>query len=223
MAQRPKQKILAPAAASANNICLSQTPGGAGALTLNGAAVTAGVATLDMARRVLLTCAGNNSARLFTITGTADGERVISEVLAGTNTLTSCTLKDYKTITSIVIDGASTGAVTVGTASAAAVLPAVNYAASSPWIPITREAWEVGFDVIVTGTINYTVEYTADYMTAPGLAVDTYFNPFAHPVAVNQTGNIINSVDFPIAAIRVTINTYTAGATLTFNVRAATS
>lgn len=222
MAQRPKQKVLAPAAASVNNICLTQTPGAAGALTLNGAAANAGgtKATLDMSRRIAFISGGNIAARVFTITGTADGERVISETVTGVNNNTVTTLKDYLTVTSITVDAACAAALTVGTnATAGAGLAC----ASSPWIPITRDAWEVSFSAIVTGVINYTVEFNTDYMHVPGQSTDPYFNPFPHPSIFNKTANDFGSIDFPISAIRITINSYTTGATLTFNVRAAAS
>lgn len=214
MAQRAKQKTLAPAAAAANNICLTQTPGGAGALTLNGAAVTGGVATLDIPRRVLITNAANDSARSFTITGTADGEKVISEVLKGTNTTTATSLKDYKTITSIVVDAATAGALTFGTnATAGAALACM----STPWVPISRSMLDTSFQVIVTGTLNYTVEYTNEFIGAPGAAIDTYLNPFPHATIAAKTDNQAGAFE-PISACRATINSYTAGATLTFTV-----
>lgn len=220
--QRPKKKTLTPAAAAANNICLSQTPGGTGALVLNGAAVAGGKATLDMPRRVLITNAGNDSARSFTITGTADGEKVISEVLKGTNTATATSLKDYLTVTSIVVDAACAAALTFGTnATAGGGLVCM----SSPWIPILRESWEVGFDVILAAgsTINYTVEFTLDYIDNPVNPVDTYFNPFPHSVVAAKTANAADSFVFVISAIRVTINSYTVGASIDFHVRAASA
>lgn len=103
------------ATASANNICLSQTPAAAGALTLNGALVVSGVAVMDNPRRVLITAAGNESAKTFTVTGTGANGNTVSEVITGPNATTGQSVLDYKTVTSITISAAAAGAITVGT------------------------------------------------------------------------------------------------------------
>ena len=100
------------AAAVANNIALSQTPGAAGAVTLNGSLVTGGIATLDNPRRVLITTA--DTTTVFTVTGTTPTGSVITEsfkVVAGS----SYTKLDYKTVTSITVNQGTTAALTVGT------------------------------------------------------------------------------------------------------------
>src|ERR1700677_2169878 len=109
------------AAASANNIALSQTPVGAGALTLNGSTVANGIATLDNSRRVLITTA--DTTTLFTVTGATPTGSVLSEsfkVVAGS----SFSAQDFKTVNSITTNQATTAAVTVGT----------NGIASTPWV-----------------------------------------------------------------------------------------
>src|SRR3990167_8446733 len=77
----------------ANGICLTQTPSGAGDLTINGALATSGVATLDVPRHIIITSTANDSARTFTITGT----------------------NAYGDATSEAITGAATGSIVVGT------------------------------------------------------------------------------------------------------------
>ena len=72
-------------AADPNGIALDQQLGAAGDLTLNGAFVTAGVAILDQQRHVELESAGNISATNFTVTGTDEQGRIISETIAGPN------------------------------------------------------------------------------------------------------------------------------------------
>jgi len=141
------------AAADADGICLSQTPGAAGALTLNGALVSGGVAVLDAARRVLITAAGNESAKTFTITGTSYNGQTQSETVTGPNATTAQSVLDYKTVTSVVISAAAAGAITVGT----------NGVASSRWMRLDSWAFaQVGIQVDVSGTINYTVQQTFD-------------------------------------------------------------
>jgi hypothetical protein len=118
----------------ADSICASQTPGGAGELTINGAlasttqvAGAGGTASAPSAlvrfsdpARVYITCAGNNSGRTFTVTGTLQGVGtfgpgvVVAETVTGANANTVATTALFSTVTSVSINGASTGAVTVG-------------------------------------------------------------------------------------------------------------
>src|ERR1700752_2049789 len=142
------------AASSSNNICLSQTPGGAGALTLNGSTVSGGVAILDAQRVVGITSAGNDTARTFVITGQDEQGNVISESLAGASGATASSILNYKKVTSITIDGAAAGAITVGTTGvgSSVAVPLDQYI--SPFNPTLA--------VEVTGTLNYDVQYTED-------------------------------------------------------------
>ena len=104
------------ATASNNAICLSQTPAAAGALTLNGALVVAGVAVMDSPRRVLITAASSNeNAKTFTITGIGVNGSTVSEAVTGPSSGTAQSVLDYKTVTSITISAAAAGAITVGT------------------------------------------------------------------------------------------------------------
>lgn len=137
-------------AASANNIALSQTPGAAGALTLNGSTVVNGTAVLDHARRVLITTA--DTTHTFTVTGTTPTGTIISEVV-GPITTSAATTQDYLTVTSVTINGAATAAVTVGT----------NGVASTPWMRMDEWARpEISIQCDVSGTVNYTVQSTMD-------------------------------------------------------------
>jgi len=153
---RPITATVGPlAAASANNIALSQTPGAAGGLTLNGALVSGGVAILDNPRRVLITTA--DTTHSFTVTGATPTGAVISEVV-GPITTSAFTAQDFKTVTSVIINGAATAAVTVGT----------NGIASTPWVRLDEWASPpVGIQCDVTGTVNYTVQSTYDDPNSP--------------------------------------------------------
>lgn len=141
------------AAASANNIAQSQTPGAAGDLTLNGALVTNGVAVLDTARRVLVTPAGNETGKLITLYGTDWNGNAVSETLAGTNAVAIQSVRDYKTITRVAVDAAFAGAVTVGTNGVASSRPIML----DPWA-----AAQVALQVDISGTVNATVRQTLD-------------------------------------------------------------
>lgn len=153
---RPITATVGPlAAASANNIALSQTPGAAGALTLNGSLVVAGIAVLDNPRRVLITTA--DTTHTFTVTGATPTGSVISEVV-GPITTNAYTVQDFKTVTSVTINAAATAAVTVGT----------NGIASTPWVRLDEWAQPpVSIQCDVTGTVNYTVQSTNDDPNSP--------------------------------------------------------
>lgn len=197
------------AAASANAICLSQTPGGAGALTLNGALVTSGVAILDVARRVLITCAANESAKTFTITGTSYNGRVQSETVTGAAIGTAQSVLDYKTVTSITISAAAAGAITVGTSGVA----------SSRWVNL--DGWalpQVAIQCTASGTVNYTVQQTMDNPSSNSDPVAassvTWVN---HPDAnlVGATATVQGNYGYPPMWVKVTINSGTGSVTMT--------
>src|ERR1700732_5349558 len=99
-------------AASANNIALTQTPGAAGPITLNGSTVVAGVATLTNAQRITLTTA--DATHTATISGTDIAGSPISETVALNGTAVTSVMS-YKTVTSIVVNAALTAAITAGT------------------------------------------------------------------------------------------------------------
>lgn len=134
---------------TANNIAQSQTPGAAGNLTLNGTLVSGGVAYLGTPRPVYITCAGNNSGRTFTVTGTTynagGGPIGVSETVTGANTSVIQTTASFFTVTSISISGASTGAVTVGRAGVATMDKARR-------IIVTSGGNDTGITFTITGT-----------------------------------------------------------------------
>lgn len=167
------------AAASANNIALSQTP--AAAFTLNGSTVVGGVAVLDMPRRVLFTFAGADAGKLITITGTTYGGTPQTEVLTAVSTGTAFTALDFLTITSIRTATALAAAVTVGT----------NGIASSRWVRL--DEWgnpNATMQATVTGTVNYTVQETMqspDDPTNPVLAYQVVWTDNIDPNLNGQT------------------------------------
>lgn len=185
------------AAASGNNICLSQTPGGAGALVLNGSTVTGGVATLDAQRVVGITSAGNDTARTFVITGQDENGQVISESLAGPNIATASSVLNYKKVTSITVDAATAGAITVGTTGvgSSVAIPLDQYI--SPFNPTLA--------VEVTGTLNYDVQYTVDDPYAAAfLTTATVWTSVTALTA--QTAYKDTSLAAPVSAVRLKTN-----------------
>jgi hypothetical protein len=148
------------AAASANNVCLSQTLAAGGALTINGAAAAGGVATLDTQRRVIITSAGNDSAVTFTVYGTNDAGGSISDSFLGANVGAAVSNRDFRTVTRITAS-APTSAITVGT----------NATGSTQWFMPNYHVTPFVLDIesVVSGTVTYSIETTLDdYFTPPG-------------------------------------------------------
>lgn len=134
---RPIRKTFSMAAASANAICLSQKPTGAGALTINGSLAASEmdttvwpsqsrtVANLDAYRRVAIASDADDSGVTFTVTGTDPAGAEFSETLAGPNTGAVSTRNSFVKVLSVETDGAAAGNLTVGT----------NASADLPWMP----------------------------------------------------------------------------------------
>ena len=128
-------------------------------------AVTVGsysVATLSPAGRITITPVGDESTNNFTISGTNWAGNPVSEVLAGANAAAVTSVLDYKTITSIVAENATADAITIGTAQSG----------GSRWVRLDGWAFsQVGLQVDVDGTIDYTVQQTFDDPNAAVLPV----------------------------------------------------
>lgn len=206
MAQPYRIKWL-PAAADDDNIATTQTPAGAGNLTLDGVGVTAGVATISSAncsqRRVLITTVSNESAKTITIYGTRPNGTPISETMTGPNATTGSSLLDYATVTRIAVSAALTGAIIAGTGPIS----------STPWFVPNRHIapFAIGFGCTVGGTINFDVEHTFSNPDPDLLNPDNTLIPnvFDHSTVAAKTASIDNNYAFPCAAFRLTINTYT--------------
>lgn len=143
------------AAASANNVCLSQTPLGAGNLTLDGALVVGGVAMLDQPRHIIVTCAAAENTKTFTAYGTDwSGQPIQSLAVAGPAAPGAVDFGvSFATVTRIAVSAATTGAVTVGTN---------GVADSRPMFTDEFGYGPTNIQVNVSGTTNYTVRSSQD-------------------------------------------------------------
>jgi hypothetical protein len=166
---RPVTFTMGPyAAASQTAICLAQTPAAAGPLILNGPTVAGGVATLDIARNVVINTTADERPRTLTIEGTDWRGDPIGEVLQGVNVGTVVSVNNYLTITAVRISGPAAGAITVGTA-----LPVY-----SPWVRLDDYGGAfLNYSLAVSGAATYTVQQSFDDPNSPT-------NPVA-PAAVN--------------------------------------
>ena len=185
-------------------IAASQTLGGAGALTINGSLASGGVATMAAQQNIGISSTGNYSATTFKISGTDSQGRSISESLAGPNNGTATSVLNYLTVTSITSSTALATAVTVDTLGVGA----------SQEVPVDRylNPGNVSVAVEVTGTINYTVQWTMDdvYAGAPGPF--TWFPGQTNVVAASTTQAA--SIVSPVSAVRLLTNSGTGTAKL---------
>jgi len=194
------------AAANTSNIAASQTPAGAGAMTLNGSLVASGIAILDNPRRVLITTA--DTTTVFTVTGTTPTGSALSEsfkVVAGA----SYTGQDFKTVTSITTNQGTTAAVTVGT----------NGIGSTPWV--RTDEWAnpaLSIQCDVSGTVNYTVQASNDDPndpTNPVLPSAMTWISTNDPAGVAATGAILTNYLFAPRYVRILLNSGTGSVTAT--------
>jgi hypothetical protein len=185
------------AAADPNGIALDQQLGAAGDLVLTGAALVDadGVAQLGTQRQVILESGGNIATVVFTVTGTDDQGRPISEDVTGINGSSEVTVLNFATVTQIAADDAFASDVEVGTTGVGA----------SQEIPLDQyiSPFNVSLFVDITGTVDVTVQFTGDdvFGDAPG--------PFSwtdHPSLTNITADDDATFISPVSACRLLTN-----------------
>lgn len=195
------------AAASSTNICASQSGSAGTPLSLNGTAVTGGVATIDTAtaansaigRRVAIAYTGTDTS--FTIVGTNDTGNSITDVAVGSSGAAQSNL-DFVTVTSITPVGGGLTGVTAGT----------NGVGSSQWALWNWRGYapmNLGMLIeLVSGAVNFTVQHAYD--DPNGLRAGVLFPlPINSPVIVNATSTIDGAYTTPILGTRVLINSGT--------------
>lgn len=207
---------LALAAADADGISVSQTPSGAGNLTITGALASGGVATMDVARRVIITSAADDHSRTFTITGTGRNGLSQSETIAGGNAVAVQSVRDYLTVTQVSVDAATAGAVTVGTNGAASTAPILidTYANRSI----------IGVTMFFNGTVNSSIEVARDDLSPTPtnfLAYDmnTALPNWTSPSDVSSKTSLTSAdIGAAYTMLRLTQNTFTSPGTCGANI-----
>jgi hypothetical protein len=212
---RPVRITKSLAAADDDNISLSQTPAGAGNLTITGAAAVGGVGILDTARQVILTFAADETGHTFVVYGNtrADGTgNPIQETIAGTTAGVVASAYDYGRVSRVSISAAATGAIKVGT----------NGVGDTEWVLVDQNLDPTSLSIMVdvTGTVNYTVQYTYDqimgYYDPGGAWTNTYPSKiFDDPVLAAATIDGETTFNNPVNAWRVRINSGTGSVTVT--------
>jgi hypothetical protein len=196
-----------------DGVALSQTPGAAGNLTLNGVALKAdngtaaydiGSVVLDPPRRVVITSVSDESAKTFTVYGTDRMNTVISEVVTGPNATTATTTKVFKTVTRIAVSAATTGAIKVGWGTEHV----------SPWVVLGNCMGhnQISYALDVTGTVNCDVEKTYRNLLREAITGD--YDASVSDVITAQTADTNGVLSGPVAALRVVQNSGSGSAVL---------
>ena len=193
---RPTSKTYTIIAADADGICQSQTPLAAGALTINGALSSGGTVTLDTAQHVSVDCAGADSGRTFTVTGTDWLGAALTEDIAGAATGQTKGTKNFKTITSVTVDAATAGAITIG------ILGELE----TPWIPLDHyvNPFQYTYSVNI-GTATFTVEGTLSDIQ------DSSVTPVTFTVEASGSSDVTSNKTAICRAIRCKVTAYTSG------------
>jgi hypothetical protein len=199
-----KQIVMHLPAAAATGIAASQSGTAATPLTLSGSLVTSGVANLVVARRVIVTSAGNDSSITFTIVGTDRYGRSQTEVLTGASGVAQ-TSHDFLTVTSITPSGNTASTVTAGTNSVGSSDAYICDAA------INRADYSAS--VVVSGTVTYIIEESYDDIGPNYDQAANTVNWFTDPIFNAQTANQAGILSGPFTMIRLTINSGTGTAT----------
>lgn len=204
----PKNHRLMFTATDTAAVCATQSTTGAGPLLINGTLSDKrpqwiGTARFDyFMRPVTITAAGNMSAVTFTINGMDANLNPISETIAGPNAGTVTSVNIYNRINSIVASAAVTN-VSVGDGSTG----------TSRTIPMdVRVAnFKSSIAAMVTGTINYTFQYTFDNILSPTYADSAVYFSSDIAAMVAATTNQFGSIQSPVAGVRILINSSTGG------------
>ena len=202
--------------ADADGITASQALAGAGNLTIGGALASGGVATLasyGVERPVVITSGGNDSGITFTIYGLNASGSAVQQTVTGANAGAATSTMYFYQVTRIAASGAVATTVTAGTSGVLA----------SRWLVLNYNAtpFNVGIGVVVSGTINYTLQYTYDDVQAvsaptPSLpAIPVLPTAWDLTALASKTANTDSAITAPVTAVRLKINSGTAPASAT--------
>lgn len=185
-----------------NNIALDQTTAGAGSFTLAGALASGGVIPdLGAGYRLDIESAGNVSTANFTFVGTDVNGAALTEVIAGPNATTVTTTGYFRTIPAVTVDAAVGTNTSIGTTDELV----------TKTIPTEIQVANTSLAVDISGTINFTVQDCYERVTAGQTP-----NWLAITALTTKTADTQTALTAPVAAFRLVVNSYTAGATFNF-------
>jgi hypothetical protein len=194
-------------AGSATALRAAATIAGAGALTLL-------LTTLDNQRRILITTAASETITLTLAGNNKNGDPVTEVIqLAGAGTYQS--VLDYYSNLSVVASGASSGNVSIGT----------NGVASSGWVQMDPGVLGTALaQLIATGTVNFTLQYSLDDPNDSNPQNSVIGNPSAvvwtstnDTAAVGATASVVTNLMFVPVWVRILLNSGSGSVRGTFS------
>ena len=210
---------------STTKVAAAQTTAGAANLTL--AAAASAIDASGAARILLITTTENDSGVTYTIKGLDADGNAITETGNLPNNTTAVSSKAYASVSSFAVGGAVAANMSVGTV-------ATTLSALSKTIPLDWRGF-FGSSIIteITGTIVYTVQETFDdILSATPTSTATFFNGSLSNDTQNTSGagtvgaNLVSlsstngrsQTDKGATGVRISIASYSSGATLTMRV-----
>lgn len=194
------------AGASANYYVTSVTPTSGTLLTLSH------TQTPDKPRRLSVAYGNEGSARTLIVTGQQQvNGPLVTETInipSGGGGSPVQSALDYYSLTSILPGGGGfTAAITVGT----------NGVASTAWVFLDVDSFApTALQVVVSGTVNYTVEQTLDDPNDPVIALGPGgLTWIPHSVLVSKTANAQDNYAYAPLLTRCTLNSGTGSCTFT--------
>ena len=203
MTMRAKTVSLTLPALDADGISAAQTTAGAADLLINGALASGGSYTGTYAHQIGMFSSGNISTVVFTVYGTDQDGKAITDTITGINNTTVETTKYFKTVTRIAASAI------VGTNVIAGTVDEI----ATQTIPLDVYTPAHTFAVDVTGTLNYDMEVSFD---RPNRSETLVWVNDAD--IVNETTSQFKDTSVKFGAVRLVVNSYTAGATINFRI-----
>lgn len=212
------------AATSVTKVAASQTPGGAGAITL--AAAASAIDPSGAGRILLITTGEDDTAITYVITGLDADGNAITETSTLPNHTTKVSTNAYASVSSFTVSGALTAAMSVGTVGSTLSAISKTY----PLDFYMRNGATVATEV--TGTIVYSVRETFDDVLGSGTGSAIWFSGSLNTDTQNTSGtgtvgaNLLSlsstsgrsQLDKGVTGMDISIASYSTGATLTVRV-----
>lgn len=197
-----------------NGVCESQSAAGAADLLINGALATGGVATIAEAQIITITCAGDETGVIFTITGEDADGITITDPVTGVNGAAAVSVKYFRKITSVATDGATTSTVIIGPISSnGAVTRSVRVNRNQVSSFKLGQFVELSSGASMTYTAQHSPDWpeSGDYTAGYSDAANWYSTDGLTALTATDESNIV----IPLETVRLLISAYTSG-TATF-------
>lgn len=195
------QATITPVALDRDGISTSQTPAGAGNLTITGAFASGGAVTFTDAQFVGIYSGSNIAARVFTVTGTDIYGAAQTETITGVNAGTVFGVKLFKTVTQIAVDAGTGAAVEAGNSGLL----------KTKWYPLKRngQPFNVSAAVKISGTCTFSLEHSMTPLTYA--VADDSIDAWTTSATSGKSADLYTTFTSPVYGVRVNVTAFTSG------------